>query len=169
MARRIEHRATTRWTAAQVHAALVDPTYLQDRLTVLGGKGATLLEHSSDNGNSRFRLRHGIASADLPPAVRSFLKGDLVIERTETWQPATNGGYQGTVQAGIPGVPGHIKGQMLLVDGADGGSVLGMRGEVVVNIPLFGGKIEETIAAQVVKLLQKESEHTAGWLAEHSS
>jgi Protein of unknown function (DUF2505) len=169
MARRIEHRASTRWTADQVHAVLVDPAFLRDRLTVLGGQGATLLEHRSADGKALFRLRHGVASDELPSTVRGFLKGDLVIERTEAWQRLEDGTNRGTVKAVIPGVPGHIEGGMRLTDDANGGSTLEMRGQVVVNIPLFGRKVEEIVAAQVVKLLQKESEYAAAWLAEHDS
>ena len=167
MARRIEHRASTRWTADQVSAALVDPAYLRDRLAALGGGGATLLEHNSTNGDTRFRLRHAVPATDLPSAIRGFLKGDLMIERTETWQRAEDGSHVGTVEAGVPGVPGHIRGTMRLSDDTDGGSTILMEGQVVVNIPLLGGKVEDVIATQVTRLLGKEFEHTTNWLAAH--
>ena len=169
MARRIEHQATTRWTADKVHATLVDPTYLSDRLSKLGGTNASLLEHRVDGEKVSLRLRHGVPSTELPSAVRAFLKGDLVIERTEEWDRNGDGGWLGKVQAGIPGVPGHIRGAMRLSDEPAGGSTMLMRGEVAVNIPFVGGKVEEVVSGQIVKLLTREFEHTAEWLAEHDS
>jgi hypothetical protein len=168
MARRIEHRATTRWTADQVHAALVDPTYLRDRLSTLGGTNASLLEHQVDGEKVSLRLRHGVPATELPSAVRAFLKGDLVIERTEEWDRNGDGGWLGRVQAGIPGVPGHIRGAMRLSDNGDG-STMEMRGEVAVNIPFVGGKVEEVVSGQIVKLLTREFEHTQQWLDAHQS
>ena len=169
MARRIEHQATTRWTADQVHAALVDPTYLRDRLSKLGGADAALMEHQVDGEKVSLRLRHGVPASELPSAVRAFLKGDLVIERTEEWDRNGDGGWLGRVQAGIPGVPGHIKGAMRLSDEPGGGSTMLMRGEVAVNIPFVGGKVEEIVSGQIVKLLTREFEHTTEWLAAHEN
>ena len=169
MARRIEHQATTRWTADQVHAALVDPTYLRDRLNKLGGTNATLLEHVVDGEKVNLRLRHGVPASELPSAVRAFLKGDLVIERTEEWDRNGDGGWLGRVQAGIPGVPGHIRGAMRLSEAPAGGSLMEMRGEVSVSIPFVGGKVEEVVSGQIVKLLAKEFEHTEQWLDTHQS
>jgi hypothetical protein len=167
MARRIEHQATTRWTADQVHAALVDPTYLRNRLSTLGGMNASLLEHVVHGEKVNLRLRHGVPASELPSAVRAFLKGDLVIERTEEWDRNGDGGWLGRVQAGIPGVPGHIKGAMRLSDEPAGGCTMLMRGEVAVNIPFVGGKVEEVVSGQIAKLLSREFEHTTEWLAEH--
>lgn len=45
-------------------------------------------------------------------------------------------------------------------------TVLRISGEVIVRIPLFGGKLEAVIAEQVTKLLEREAEFTAKWLAE---
>jgi Protein of unknown function (DUF2505) len=169
MARRIEHRASTRWTADQVYAVLVDLTFLRGRLSVLGGTDAKLLEHHVDGGKVSLKLRHGVPSSELPPAVRAFFKGDLVIERMEQWEANGDGGHLGKVQAGIPGVPGHIKGAMRLSDEDGGGSELLMRGEVSVSIPLVGGKIEEIVSGQIAKLLTREFEYATNWLAEHQS
>jgi hypothetical protein len=44
------------------------------------------------------------------------------------------------------------------------GSTMEMRGEVAVNIPFVGGKVEEVVSGQIVKLLTKEFEHTEQWL-----
>jgi len=40
---------------------------------------------------------------------------------------------------------------------------------VAVNIPFVGGKVEEVVSGQIVKLLAKEFEHTEQWLDTHQS
>ena len=39
-----------------------------------------------------------------------------------------------------------------------------MQADVTVNVPLIGGRIEETVAEQVRKLLAAETEFTREWL-----
>ncbi|KAA2264881.1 DUF2505 domain-containing protein [Solihabitans fulvus] len=168
MARRIEHLTTASWPADRVHHALVDPTYLRDRLAAIGGVGAELVAHNAANGTVAYQLRQGVPAAELPSMARSFLGGDLVIKRVETWRTAGDG-YEGTFEATINGVPGEVTGTMSLADTGSGGSELALRGQARVGIPLVGGKFEELIVEQVGKLLDKEAAFTMSWLAEHPS
>jgi hypothetical protein len=164
MPSRIEHRASFSTEGRSVYAVLVDPTFLTDRLNTIGGSQAALLDHQATAGEVTFRLRQGLAAELLPSTVRTFLKGDLVVTREETWRSED---VTGTVRATIPGVPGEISGAMRLVDlGADE-SELVTSAQIRVGIPLVGGKLESLIAEQVRKLLANESEFTAKWLAEH--
>jgi hypothetical protein len=162
MARRIEHRTTTAWSPETVYTTRVDPAYLRERLAKLGGQGAQLAEHEVNGDAVRYRLRHGVAAENIPPAVRALVGGDLTIDRVETWSPG-DGGYTGTVRVTIPGMPGDMSGTQRIA-AAGGGSEYAINGEVSVPIPLFGGKIEETVAAQIGKLLDAEDEFTSGWL-----
>ncbi|HEX3792642.1 MAG TPA: DUF2505 domain-containing protein [Pseudonocardiaceae bacterium] len=169
MARRIEHRSRSTWDAKTVYKALVDPAYLRDRLAAIGGKGAELVNRRSTADQVEFQLRHGVAAGDLPAAVRTLLGGDLTIDRRETWRPGPDGGYVGTVEVTIPGMPGDLSGTQLLRDLDGGGSELVVDGTVRVSIPLFGGKIEESVTDQISKLLDSEHEFTQEWLGRHDS
>jgi hypothetical protein len=160
----MEHRARFAAPAATVHAAIVDPAYLDERLQALGGTNASVVDRSEQAGVVTYRLRQGLAAEHLPPVVRTLLKGDLVVDRTETWKPDRTG----TVNATIPGVPGEISGTFTITDsaadngtGSDWVSALSVR----VGIPLIGGKIEKAIGEQVVKLLANEAAFTEKWLA----
>ncbi|GAA3003885.1 DUF2505 domain-containing protein [Actinokineospora diospyrosa] len=155
MASRIEHRAEFTAPAATVHARLVDRAFLEARLRAIGGKDATLVEHTTTGDATHYRLRQGIDSAHLPSAVRSLVKGDLVVERTETWRPEGTG-FTGTTAATVSGIPGDIKGRYTLTDTATG-SELRTTAEVKVRIPLIGGKIESVIADRVRDLLTTEA------------
>lgn len=165
MTRRIAHRTRSAHPAAEVYAALVDPAYLESRLAELGGPGAAVLERTDDAGVVRYRIRHGIDERNLPPLVRSLVGGTLSVERTETWQPTSSGHYAGTVEAGVPGAPGWIRGGMRLDDVPDGGSELVVDGETKMNVPLLGGTIEDVIADNLVTLLDAETAFTTRWLA----
>ncbi|GLZ38245.1 DUF2505 domain-containing protein [Actinokineospora sp. NBRC 105648] len=159
MASRIEHRAEFTAPAATVHARLVDRAFLEERLRVLGGKDAALVSYTETGGAVEYRLRQGIDAARLPSIVRSLVKGDLVVERTETWRPDGDA-FAGTTAASVAGVPGEIKGTYRLADAA-GGSALRTDAEVKVRVPLIGGKIESVIAEQVRRLLASEAEFAA--------
>jgi hypothetical protein len=168
MARRIEHRTSAPWDADRVHAALVDPAFLRDRLATIGGTNAELVEHQVDDGEVRYRLRHGIPAEEVPTPVRPLLGGSLRLERIETWRADGPGRYEGTMRLDTAGLPGQLAGVTRLVDRPAGGSELSVDGEVKVSVPLVGGKIEELVAAQVTKLLAKETDFALKWIAEHA-
>ncbi len=164
MPRPIRYRTRSRYPADELYAAMIDRDQLQARLAELGGEGAELLELAADDAGARYRLRHGLASDQLPAVARTFMPDDLQIERTETWRHDGEGRYSGDVQVSIPGTPGKVGGTQRLSD-VDGGSELVIDGEVQVSVPLVGGKIEEIVAEQVVRLLAAENDFTQSWLA----
>jgi hypothetical protein len=163
MATSLEHRSTFAATAEVVFQTLVDEAFLTQRLRDIGGKDAALLDHSRDGERVRFRMRQGVDAARLPPAVRSMLNGDLVVEREERWQPDGDA-YAGTSRVSITGVPGEIQGRQRIA-GPDSGATLVITAQVRVGIPLIGGKIEKVVAEQVGKLLATEGEYADKWLA----
>ncbi|GLZ36275.1 hypothetical protein Lesp02_84620 [Lentzea sp. NBRC 105346] len=161
MARRIEHHTTSPHSAEAVFGAMVDESYLRDRLAEIGGNNAELVTYSSGGGKTTYQLKQGVPAEHLPSLVKSVLGGDLVIHRTEAW---TEAGHTGTVEVTIHGVPGRLDGTFTLT-GNGSGSKLTLQGQVKVSIPLMGGKLEGLVAEQVIELLDKESEFTAEWLA----
>jgi hypothetical protein len=166
MARRIEHRTRSAWGPKTVFSALVDVEYLNERLAVLGGRGAAVLRHDKSDDRVSYQLRHGVEGRNLPSAVRTVLGGDLTIERFETWQ-ARGAGYTGTVRVTIPGMPGELAGTMALTgDDASGAEHL-TDGVVKIPIPLVGGKVEEAIVGQLRDLLDAEHRFTEEWLGRH--
>ncbi|MDQ3405111.1 MAG: DUF2505 domain-containing protein [Actinomycetota bacterium] len=165
MASRIEHRAAFTAPASTAHSALVDRAFLAERLRVLGGKGAALLDYSETGGVVTYRLRQGVDAERLPSVARTVIKGDLIVERTETWR-GDGAVFTGTTAATVAGVPGDIKGSYRLADNGPGSELI-TRAEVKVRIPLVGGKIESVIGEQVTRLLATEAEFAATWLARH--
>lgn len=161
MARRIEHHTTSPHSAEAVFGAMVDETYLRDRLAAIGGNNAELVTYSSGGGKTSYQLKQGVPAEHLPSMAKSLLGGDLVIQRVESW---TEAGCSGTVEVTLNGVPGRLDGTFALTPNGSG-SKLTLNGQVKVSIPLMGGKLEGVIAEQVIVLLDKESEFTSEWLA----
>ncbi|MEV6712225.1 DUF2505 domain-containing protein [Lentzea sp. NPDC051208] len=159
MARRIEHHTTSPHSAEKVFGAMVDETYLRDRLAAIGGKDAQLVTYSSTGEKTSYQLKQGVPAEHVPSAVKAALGGDLVIQRTETWAAGA-----GTVEVTVNGVPGRLEGAFTVLDNGSGSKVT-LSGEVKVSIPFLGGKIEKLIAEQVAVLLDKESGFTSQWLA----
>ena len=151
-----------------MYTTLVDPAYLTERLARLGGTDARLVDHTVGPDGVRYTLRHGVDAQNLPPAVRTLLGGDLKIDRAETWRPDSAGGYAGTTSVTIPGMPGELGGTMRLSDTA-GGSEVVLDGAVRIPIPLVGGKIEESVADQIGRLLDAEHAFTEDWLDQHQA
>lgn len=164
MPRSLDYRSTSQYSADEVYATMVDPDHLRARLVRLGGSHAELLEHRADPDGARYRLRHGLSPADLPPLVTALVSGDIVIERTETLVRKDVGRYAGNVSVDIRGTPASAAGRLHLVDLDGGGSELDIHADVTVNVPLIGGRIEAAIADQVKKLLAAETAFTLGWL-----
>lgn len=164
MATSLEHRCAFPSPVDTVFPTLVDEAFLRARLREIGGKDGALLTHTRTGDEVAFTLRQGVDAAKLPSAVRSILRGDLIVERAERWRP-DGPRYASTSTVTINGVPGEIRGQARLGT-KDGASLLVTRAEVRVNIPLVGGKLEQVVAEQVTKLLATEAEFAEKWLAE---
>jgi hypothetical protein len=163
MSRQFDYRATPPHPAAAMFAAMVDADCLRARLAQLGGREAALLEHEADADHARFRVQHGLEPDDMPSAVRSFLPSDFKIIRLETWRRGGDGLYTGMADVDVPGTPADATGQMGLRD-AGGGSELRIRTDVTVSVPLLGGRIEESVGQQILKLLDAETRFTLDWM-----
>lgn len=150
-----------------VYAVLTDRQYLVDRLALLGGPGATVLEHEAGQEHAWFRLRHGIAGGDLPQVIRPLLRGDLTVDRAERWR-VDGGGYLGEVTVTVPGMPGELAGTFQLSGEGDRSTML-MSGSVSIPLPLVGGKVEQTVEGHLRALLDAEHDFATRWLAEHDA
>ncbi|MDD7918133.1 DUF2505 domain-containing protein [Actinomycetospora callitridis] len=159
MSTRIAHRATWDVPAEEVYAELVDGDHLRARLEELGGKDPALVEHSVDASGARLELRHSVPVEFLPTAVRRFTGDDLVLDRVETWRVRQDGGYDGTFEVTVRGLPGTMTGTQELTD-SGGGAVTEIQGEATVSVPMVGGRIEKVVVEQVGALLDAEDAFT---------
>lgn len=169
MARRIEHRSTSAWPAAEVHAALIDPRYLADRLAELGGPNAALVAHTTaEDGSVRIELSQDVPADSLPALARTVVGDDLTIDRSESWRRVDGGQHTGEIAAEVKGAPCSVIGSMWLHDLPEptpaAVSEFVVSGTVRVNMPFVAGKLEDLVAEQVEKLLVAEEAFTDDWL-----
>jgi len=167
MPRPVEHRTSSPHSAARVYATLTDEEFLRARLKRLGGKRSELTSFSTVNGAIRYSLRQTVDAEQIPSVARVIVRGDLVIERTESWA-GSDGKYGGTVEASVPGTPGSVGAVTSLVDTASG-SELVFTGTVKVEVPLVGGKLEDLIVKQLTALLRAEGQFIQDWLETHDA
>jgi hypothetical protein len=168
MSTRFEHRATYSQPVATVYSTLVDRAFLEERLRALGGKGAAVLDFTVYSGSGeevRLKLRQGMDADKLPGAVRTILRGDLIVERDEHWR-LEGSEHIATGAVTMSGVPGEIKNRIRIGALPDGGSEVVTTAEVRIDIMLIGKKIEVLVAEQVGKLLAAEAEFAGKYLAE---
>jgi hypothetical protein len=162
MSRPIEHRTASTYPAARVYAALTDEEFLRSRLKRLGGKRSELTSFSNAGDATSYSLRQTVDAEHIPSVARTVIRGDLVIERAESWT-SNDGEYGGTVEASVPGTPGSVRAVTSLLD-TPNGSELVLTGTVKVGVPLVGGKLEDMIVGQLTDLLRAEGQFTQGWL-----
>lgn len=104
----------------------------------------------------------------LPPIARDFVPVDMVITRTQHFDPYDHvrNRAKGTYGASIPHGPGHFGGHYFLVDTATG-STLRLASICKVNIPFVGGVLEDLILHHIKALFDAEEAFTADWIAKH--
>lgn len=157
--------ATQRYPApaTEVYALFSDRDFLEARLAANGGLDPEVVSLDVDEQSVIIVTRQGIPASALPSVVGSFISGDPSTQRTESWRPAADG-YTADLKVTIHGAPASLKGTMTLTDDPTGGSILIVRADAHVPIPMFGGKIEKVIVEQVGELLAREETFTRGQL-----
>jgi hypothetical protein len=104
----------------------------------------------------------------LPPIARTVVPVDMVITRTQHFDPydhQTNRA-RGTYAASIPHGPGSFGGRYFLTD-TDAGSRLRLASVCKVHIPLVGGALEDLILHHIKQLFDAEGAFTADWITKH--
>jgi hypothetical protein len=99
-----------------------------------------------------------------PAAARKLVGSSVQIVQQEVWRGATEADFS----MEIPGKPGHVRGGITLVDNGAAGCDEVFAGEVKVNVPLVGGKLEGFIADLLTKALRREGEVGVTWLVDRS-
>jgi hypothetical protein len=105
-------------------------------------------------------------SLEGAPSLATKVVGDTVrIVHREEWRTAT----EADLAMEIPGKPGRLDGGIVLRDNGDGTTDQLFAGDVKVNVPLVGKKLEQMIASILERALVKEGQVGASWLADGPS
>lgn len=146
-----------------VYDLYTDADFLQSRLDDCGALDPQVRSVEPVGTGITTVTRQSIPASVLPAMVSSMMSGDPGTERTEAWRPDGDG-YLADFTVTIKGAPASIKGTMALTP-TESGCTLTVQGQASVPIPLFGGKIEQTVVEQVAELIRVESDYTRSRLA----
>ena len=104
----------------------------------------------------------------LPPIARSVMPVDMIITRTQHFDPYDHDKNRatGTYAASIPHGPGSFGGRYFLTD-TENGCRLRLASVCKVHIPLVGGALEDLILHHIKQLFDAEEAFTADWIAQH--
>ncbi|BBY17912.1 DUF2505 domain-containing protein [Mycolicibacterium litorale] len=168
MPRSFDLAADYEGTVEEVHRAFADEQYWLARLADSGADAATLDAMTVGEDGSIDVTTTQILRADrLPGVVAQFHRGDLSIQREETWTGVRDGVANATVTGSIPGAPVTLTGTAVLAPSAAGGARLELKVTVEVRVPLVGGKIENFIGTGLVDLIIAEQRFTTVWITEN--
>ena len=124
---------------------------------------------SSGERGTDITLVQNLPRMYLPPIARTVMPVDMVITRTQHFDPYDHEKNQakGTYAASIPGVPAGVLGGQYFLTDTDPGSQLRLASVCKVNIPLVGGPLEDLILHHIKLLFNAEEAFTADWTAKH--
>ena len=96
--------------------------------------------------------------AMVPEAVRRVTGDTITITQVEQWGPAaTDGSRVADLQVSIAGQPAGMRGNVRLTP-AGNGSTHAYRGDVKVNLPFLGKKIEPELVKAIRAAIRKEGD-----------
>lgn len=167
MSRRMDYTIAFDAPPQEIYQAFTGREYwqaLMDEYSRYSPAGIT--SFSSDDSGTDITFVQELPRSDLPQIVRAVLPGDLVVTRTQHFDPfdtAANSA-RGTFGASIPVVPGRFTGTSLLTQTGTGSRQL-LSTECHIRIPLVGGALEDLILQHLGQLFDQEESFTASWIA----
>lgn len=113
---------------------------------------------------------HTITSGEVPPsmipaAAQRFLKSGASFVINEEWNLVNPTEIKGSFKAQGKGVPAHLLASINLIQNASGTTDVTMHGEIKINIPFLGAKLEKQALGFAPELVQADGKAATDWLA----
>jgi uncharacterized protein YndB with AHSA1/START domain len=150
MPKRFEFSAEFGHPVERVHALLTDEEYWRSRLAT-GSRGTVQVAESVDPEGRPLvtvTMTETVDPGNFPSLVRKVVRGEMRMQRVDSWSPIDDGRASGRVEGTSTGIPVAIAGDYDLRPQA-GGSLLAVRGTITAKVPVIGGSIE-ALARQMV-------------------
>lgn len=157
---RFEHTIRYDATPEEVHAMLADPAF-RERVCQEQHASTCTVEIDAAGAGMRVAVDQQRPSRGIPSFAQKFVGDTIHITQREQWSTATDA----SLDVGIPGKPGHLKGTVTLRPDGDG-TVETVAGELKVNIPLVGAKLEKLVVDLLEEALVTEERVGRAWLSE---
>jgi Protein of unknown function (DUF2505) len=146
--------------ADAVYSMLADPVFREEVC-----EAAHVIRHSvtvtPTSAGMTVEVNQTQPAKGIPSFAKKFVGDEIQIVQAEEWPDSSGADLDVT----IPGKPGHFKGAITLTDSGSG-TVETVAGEIKVNIPLLGGKLEKLIGDMLLAALKSEHKVGRTWLAD---
>lgn len=142
-----------------VRAMLVEPAFREEVCRTIRSLEYAV-EVTETASGTVVEVRQTQLARKIPPMAQKLIGDRVEIVQRELW----TGADTGTFEMAIPGKPGQMQGTLALQQDG-GGCVQTYAGELKVNVPLVGGKLEALVADLLRKALAAEERVGADWLS----
>jgi len=144
---------------AAVRAMVGDPAFREE---VCEEQGSLRHDVTIDADAEQMTVRIELVqpTQGVPSVAKKFVGDETDVVQEETWHDATSADLEVT----IPGKPGSLVGGIRLEADGDGTRQV-VEGDLKVNIPLVGGKLEKIIAELLTSAIRAEERTGKRWLA----
>jgi Protein of unknown function (DUF2505) len=156
---RFRHVNSYAASPAEVRTMLTTPAFRDEVCTYQRALQHTV-DISEDGSTTRVVITQSQAMDGAPAAARKLVGSSVRIVQRESWTSGDSADFA----MEIPGKPGHLRGTITLVDKGDGSCDEVFAGEVKVNVPLVGGKLEGFVADILTQALRREGKVGVTWL-----
>ncbi len=141
-----------------VYAMLSEPEF-REQVCAAAGSKRHHAEIERTAGGMRVSVDQVLPSHGIPSFATKIVGDEIHILQKEEW----TGPEGADLDVTIPGKPGHVRGTITLAPNGTG-TVETVTGEVKVNVPLVGGKLEKLIEGVLESALRNEEKVGQTWL-----
>lgn len=157
---RFEHTNTYDSPVEEVRAMLLDAGFREEVCTYIRAVEHDVTVDDTTPGTTTVRVKQTQVPRKIPSFAQKLVGDTVEIVQEETWTAPDAAGFA----MEIPGKPGHLRGQISLRPTATGCDEV-FSGDLKVNIPLVGGKLEGVIGDLLKKALTAEGHVGREWLS----
>ena len=116
-----------------------------------------------DHNSAKVHVTAAVPAASLPAVVSKVIQNDVQVDIEENWSRTGDFTANGTTKISVKGAPVTLSAESVLSgDGSQATRV--MVGELKVNIPILGRKLETEAMRLVPRIIGGEQKAAASWL-----
>jgi hypothetical protein len=145
--------------ADEVRAMLADPAF-REKVAASGGAIRHKVSVSPKGSGMKVVVDQTQPADGIPSFAKKIVGDEIHVVQTEVWSAPD----AASLDVAIPGKPGHFKGKIGLTDSGSR-TTESVTGDVNVNVPLVGGKLEQLISDLLGSALRNEQRVGRSWLA----
>jgi hypothetical protein len=160
----LTHSVEFPYAAEVVFATGIRKDYIEAKAPALGHEDAELLELEDGPDGGRAKARYTVET-DLPSWAKKMLPARNTITESHSWPGrGSDGGRSYAFTVTVANVPVEIRGSVALRPHTPTSCRSDARIEVKAGLPLFGGKLEDLVAADLQRTIEGEARFMREWL-----